>query len=313
MFNSKTFITLIGLAVILFALSTKSDIKESFLNYPRSAVSYPILCNKNGKCIAKPIDYKTELGKFVSFPSFQGILPPRIPPYAGYGATIQYNLPSENNLGVPRNPLALGNMAKCNYTGNNTSANIVENYGGDKHNKQMSYNQAISSVYNNDQIENISPNGFVGGVNDMTSLNSVSGHVQQEVSYDRLIFSTAKSRLTAQGDWIRGDLPIVPNSNGWFNPSVNPARDLNRGALVAMAGENDTSNKLIALVGAASALSTNTAAGGPTTLNYISQPAVNNLNNLYNISNIQGGSTVEVNNQPLMRPQSALRSAISFA
>ena len=145
----------------------------------------------------------------------------------------------------------------------------------------------------------------------MTSLQ-LDGAAQQEVSYDRLVFSTAKSRLTAQGDWIRGDLPIVPNAYGWFSPSVNPARDLNRGALVAMAGENDTSNKLIALVGAASGLTASTSAGGPTTLNYISQPLANKMNSLYNINSINGAD-VQVNNQPMLQPLSALRNATGFA
>jgi hypothetical protein len=301
MFNSTTFITLIGLALILCACSNQS-IKESFVNYPRTAVSYPITCT-NGNCQASNIDYKKELQKFVSYPSFQAKLSPRYGPPAGYGATIQYNLPSNNNLAVPQTPLGFGNMAKCNYTGN-----TVENYHDNKK-PLMSYNQAISSVYNNNKVENISPNGFVGGVNDMTSLD-LDGAAQQEVSYDRLIFSTAKSRLTAQGDWIRGDLPIVPNACGWFSPSVNPARDLNRGALVAMAGENDTSNKLIALVGAASALTAGTSAGGPTTLNYISPQSANKLNSLYNLSSSQNGSTIQVNNQPSL---SALRTATGFA
>ena len=54
MFNSKTFITLIGLAVVLFALSSQSisnAISEPFLNFPRMALSSPGTRTKIGNKI----------------------------------------------------------------------------------------------------------------------------------------------------------------------------------------------------------------------------------------------------------------------
>jgi hypothetical protein len=72
---------------------------------------------------------------------------------------------------------------------------------------------------------------------DMCSANVMDADTQP-VIYDRLIYSNIKSRLRGHGDYIRGDLMIVPNSmktdcqnNGWFQVSVHPNRDLNMGAM----------------------------------------------------------------------------------
>ena len=72
---------------------------------------------------------------------------------------------------------------------------------------------------------------------DMCTVNNM-GTDSQPVIYDRLIYSNIRSRLRGQGDPIRGDLLITPNSYkcdnptaGWFQVSVKPNRDLNRGAM----------------------------------------------------------------------------------
>ena len=56
------------------------------------------------------------------------------------------------------------------------------------------------------------------------------------VVYDRVIYTNNNSRLRSQGDMIRGDLPIKPNSSDWFRPSVRPSVDLQRGAMNVMGG-----------------------------------------------------------------------------
>lgn len=53
-------------------------------------------------------------GKFVSVPSFQGILSPRFS-NVQYGANIRYNMPDRENLAAPCEPLTFGDMAKENY------------------------------------------------------------------------------------------------------------------------------------------------------------------------------------------------------
>jgi hypothetical protein len=37
--------------------------------------------------------------------------------------------------------------------------------------------------------------------------------------YDRFIYANQKSRRRSQGDLIRGDIPIIPTNNAWFNMS----------------------------------------------------------------------------------------------
>lgn len=77
-------------------------------------------------------------------------------------------------------------------------------------------------------------------VTDMCDVN-VFGSETQPVVYDRLMFSNIRSRLRGAGDYIRGDLAIVPDNykpgnsadkhDNWFQVSVKPERDLNAGAM----------------------------------------------------------------------------------
>jgi hypothetical protein len=286
MLDSKFFITLIGLAVVLFAVSSQSinPITEDFINYPMASLASPVTCNKKGGCSSTPINYVQGMNKFLSYPSYQAMLSPRT--FSGsYGANIQYTLPPEKNLAVPSNPLTFGNMAKCNY-------NTKENF---EPSKKMSYNQALQDVYQNNKLENLLPDGVLGGVNDMTSL-SANGQNEQIYNYDRFIFSTAKSRLTAQGDPIRGDLPIIPNACGWFSPSVNPSRDLQTGAMNVMGGNNETSNSVAQLRLVASGFTDPASSGVLNTASYATPSAMNALNNMYNISQAKQGADVIVNN-----------------
>jgi hypothetical protein len=310
MFDSKTFITLIGLAVVLFALSSQSisnAISEPFLNFPRVALASPEQitrsgCGKKITSMSKPINYVAGMNRFFSYPAFQGVLPPRMMP-GSYGASINYNLPSQNNLAVDKqNPLAFSNMAKCNYT-------TKENFQNNNSAKKTNYDEAIGDVYKNDQFEDLSPNGIIGGT-DMTNINAL-GCEQQTYNYDRLIFSTAKSRLTAQGDPIRGDLPIIPNACGWFSPSVNPARDLATGAMNVMGGNNnETANSLAQLRAIGADFAATPTGGVAQSYNMISQAAANNIGRSYMTGLSQKGATVDVSNQYQL--QSPMRTATAF-
>ena len=311
MFNSKTFITLIGLAVILLALSSQSisnAIIEPFLNFPRMALSSPESRTKIGNKItstSKPINYVAGMNRFVSYPSFQGVLAPRMMP-GSYGASINYNLPSEKNLAVDKqNPLAFGNMAKCNYTKENFQNNNPDNNSG----KKTNYNGAIGDVYKNDQFEDLSPNGIIGGT-DMTNINAL-GEEQQTYNYDRLIYSTSKSRLSALGDPIRGDLPIIPNACGWFSPSVNPARDLTTGAMNVMGGNNnETANKLAQLRNVGADFAATPTGGEVQNYNTISRTTAQNVGRSYNMAVSQQGATVNISNQYQL--PSPMRTATAF-
>ena len=80
---------------------------------------------------------------------------------------------------------------------------------------------------------------------DMCNVN-IMGTESQPVIYDRLMYSNMRSRLRGQGDYIRGDLQIVPDNykagnqhNNWFQVSVKPERDLNPGAMEHLFGRSE--------------------------------------------------------------------------
>lgn len=82
---------------------------------------------------------------------------------------------------------------------------------------------------------------------------NADGELKQPIIYDRYIYANRHSRLRAQGDPIRGDLPIVPNSGNWFTPSVHPNIDLQAGAINVLAGvNNETNHQLASLIYASS-------------------------------------------------------------
>lgn len=99
-------------------------------------------------------------------------------------------------------------------------------------------------------------------------LNALGEIEGQPIIYDRYIFANQKSRTYGQGDSIRGDLPIIPNNNGWFDVSAQPQIDLRDGALMSMGGlNNDTSKELQALRTASSGGTLNVGGG----INYVVQ------------------------------------------
>jgi hypothetical protein len=98
-------------------------------------------------------------------------------------------------------------------------------------------------------------------VGDMT-LASSNGDVQQVTTYQRTMYANQRSRLRGEGCRIRGDLPIVPRSNGWFRPSANPERDLCDGALMVIGGpDNESAKQTLALRSMASGDMLSTGAG----------------------------------------------------
>jgi len=84
-------------------------------------------------------------------------------------------------------------------------------------------------------------------------------NIDNPIIFNRLMHANRNSRIRSQGDWIRGDLPIDPNCipSGWFKPAVNPAIDLNQGAMLALGGfGNDNANAMASLVATSTGSST---------------------------------------------------------
>lgn len=287
MSNTKFLFTVVGLMVAVFAIcktnfSSGSPIEEGF--WGSSSRKWKVsreMKHPNGATFSLPNNYQMMLGedKFVSNPSFQGILSPRMSALNNYGAHIRYNMPDQKNQGVPCNPLTFGNMVKENYGSANThqchgncgsqgcsspscrKGGLPENVpvgpkGPGTNYAAGNYNEVLDDVYAKypDAVDSLP-------VGNMTTLNA-SGEVTQPIIYDRYIFANRNSRLRSQGDWIRGDLPIVPCNQGWFNVHPNPNLDLNQGAMNVLGGvENETSRALADLIYSSSG-NTDTTIGG---------------------------------------------------
>ena len=269
--NSKILLTLIGLLIVVGVTVTvikpnhKSDV-ENFWNIsaPRTVkVFREVHSDKKDGCkggYSLLNNHRAMLGdeKFISRPSFQGLLEPRMTGMVDYGTNIRYNMPSYENQGVPCDPLSMGDMVKENYTGcgsKNCSNNVSKCAKGGHQSQdgvplmtadsmpseESNYINAMNKVYDDSPY----PNGTdLVAVGDMQTIGA-DGLASQPIVYDRYIYANQKSNLRALGDPIRGDLPIVPCNNGWFNPSVNPHIDLHEGAINVIAGpDNGTARTL---------------------------------------------------------------------
>ena len=72
--------------------------------------------------------------------------------------------------------------------------------------------------------------------------------VPQYKTYDRLVYAPARSRTSYQGDYIRGDLPIMPDPNqcGWFKSQhARPETSLNVGAMSVLFGGHSDVAKMV--------------------------------------------------------------------
>jgi hypothetical protein len=136
MVDTKFIFTIIGLSAVIFAvckvnLSGKKSTENFWMNPTMSIkVDRGVTDSKNGqRGYSLQNTYQNMLGnnKFVSTPSFQGILAPRFS-NTNYGANIRYNMPSYENQGAPCDPLSMGDMARENYSAN-AKRETRENYG----------------------------------------------------------------------------------------------------------------------------------------------------------------------------------------
>ena len=300
MFDNKFLITLLGLVVAVVAINNikskdeEDEVQEDFFMNPSMTWKVDLEA-------ATPEGAKK--GDFFSVPgTYQAMLNPRFS-NVDYGANIRYNMPSQDNLAAPCNPLGYASNpltfasmvntqnkqavgVKENFKQNNS---VRENYGCQscgggcgvadcrKGGAPLGYhggapaipgngyangnfNQVTESVYADKQAGG-SPYSkretmYCDGnnqpslssalpVRDMTALNAAGDNVQPIV-YDRYIYANRNSRTRSQGDWFRGDLPIMPCNTGWFQVSVHPNVDLNQGAMNVMGGINNETTKGLA-------------------------------------------------------------------
>ena len=218
---------------------------------------------------------------FVSTPTYQHMIQPRdigfanVGPYAREGYTqVMYKEDLNNNqIDATTKPIDYANMAgSCQKEG------FVESYGSEKSLMKPNYSEGnYNSLGGGDLIAT----SDLFPVQNMSSLNSVdkNGQPTQCVFFERIIHSNRNNRRRSQGDPIRGDLPIEPIINTWFNPSVNPAEDLQRGALGVIGGMSDTTDTMANFI--------NKVSGGTIT-------TIGGVDVSKNVSNNQRMNTVDV-------------------
>ena len=123
MLSGKYLFTLIGIIMAIFAISNaefSQPVVENWMGIAQQTVTaMPYAEKANGQRTAFSGNFfdpqsMRGSGKFVSVPSFQGVLSPRFS-NVQYGANIRYNMPDRDNLAAPCDPLTFGDMAKENY------------------------------------------------------------------------------------------------------------------------------------------------------------------------------------------------------
>jgi hypothetical protein len=182
----------------------------------------------------------------------------------GYGGNISYNLPELKNLALdPANPLDINPSTYANLVDNNVLREKFNYPAGSSSQQGQALRQDAKDV--GQVVVNELP--LQPMQNNVGASGSKSGSVP--LVMDRFIVSPLKSRLFSQSDFIRGDIAIVPvnpnsnpNSCTWFRPSVNPAQDLNPGALAVMGGAYGEQCRSIAQLQQQASGGTVTTAGG---------------------------------------------------
>ena len=258
MFDGKFLVTLIALLVSVFALCNFDNKKKGQIeNFGM---------NPSGTIKSSLVGKNSATGAFFSVPgTAQSLLSPRSGLSSGFGSTIRYNPPSQSQMGYElNNPLSISNpnspvnrmvehydnnQSQNNGCGNNPGlpnfmASPVMKAAFSSGNFQKITDQIIESS-GTSQITDQIPIGTMDSIGPDGQLNP-----DAPIIYNRLMHANRNSRIRSQGDWIRGDLPIDPNCipSGWFKPAVNPAIDLNQGAMLALGGFGNENAKAMAML-----------------------------------------------------------------
>jgi hypothetical protein len=268
-------ITLVGLALLSsIALTQGGSIIEHFgLNPPLSVTTQPEVVlsgpaagsKSAARAMGMSAQDQTYQGQMITAPvSLQAAISPRFDGTNDYGAVIQYNMPAMQNLAVPANPLTYGpsQMLNAPVMGDNPKGGCakggsMEGYEDTESFEPISGGAAAamgSAAQRFERAQALADQGIIKADTPPITVQTADGPVSVTV-YDRLMYSTSRSRLYGQGDPIRGDIGcIVPIKDQWFRPSVRPNVDLRPGALTIMGGiENDTNRELRALQSLSSA------------------------------------------------------------
>lgn len=271
--NNNMLITLFGLSVLIFAFQKYSitDTVEGFVDYPRTIkVERVAMSPRTGDVVNVQGQY-------------QAMLQPRDwSGNTGYDALVKYNMPDQGKLGTSQGSLNFASMVSsnkctegycngCNSAGCSAGNSMMNDTTKSSNLLPSSFASAnYKQQYNKLNFNSSTDLLPVTGMGAQTS-NALGEVATQPIIYDRYVYANQRSRLYAQGDPIRGDLPIVPIAQGWFSPNVNPNIDLRDGATMAIGGtNNDTAKELMALRSAAAGGLLDVGAG----VNYAVQQSV---------------------------------------
>lgn len=276
MFDANILLAAIGIfAVVAAVFRSKALPSEGFVQYGLGYRTEPSAFNqKTGQMQALQSNYMYTVPGY-----YQAQLSPRAAS-VNYGANIRYNPPPEGVMGIPKDPLSLGNVVR-NVKEDYVATGPYCNKGGQKPhmapevmqsdymapNYKAAYDKAIKESKGMPPGPSPSPpgpnpnwdTGYVEAVDmlPITDMTQQQGGPTQPIVFDNFMMASLTDRLRANSDYIRGDLAIAPQKYcdslgnvGWFNVSTNNlAGMLNLGALNVMGGYDNTNVKnLTALV-----------------------------------------------------------------
>ena len=224
--NKNILSLLVGLSACYFLVSKfgKTEIKENFLNHPRSV---------------KVIREQVVGGVAQALPASSNL---RTSSHQQIGVQQMANVGISSNIRQSQRPaptISSGSVIEP-YTSQATNQRF-----GCRVNNGGNGNGAVSANISQHQPQNVQisdalPVQAMGSGNGAV-LNNLGELSAQPIIYDRYVYANQRSRNYSQGDPIRGDLPIVPECNSWFRPIANPQTDLRDGAVQSMIGSGETS------------------------------------------------------------------------
>lgn len=205
--NKVLFWTIIGCCVAATVWNNANQIKECFGMLPPQVVRIE-------KVHGAP---NTPLkGDMFMIPGqYQAMVQPRQAGMVDYGPNLRYNMPDKSMRAD-----SMGSLGPQQVKESFCCGTPVEGYAGEK------------APVPSDSLAVPAP----------VAANEL-GELTQPIVYDRFIAANKKSALVEGADFIRGDLPIIPISKGWFAPSANPQTDLRQGALSMIGGANNQTSK----------------------------------------------------------------------
>ena len=203
-------------------------------------------------------------------------------------AYIRYNAPSLSNMGITENFQQRPSSTRENYE---TSATCgTPNIPYMSSNSNYPYpgpNYSATPIPKAEMVLNHPEDN-------LAKAGEVNIFGEEVMVFDRPMTTTLKvGRFAGRGtrDLIRGDLPVAPNTHcGWFSTPADPSA-LSKGALQAIAGENESStvlNKFMEIYGDVSSIGAGVNLNDPNDSQYTALEMITNANGTC-------GNTVQVN------------------